>query len=1145
MGKLAFSHVSAVMAALAGACGPVSAAPGGQGPYNFDLPSGGAGYVRPLAGWDGKPRVPAGGAWTIFAWVEPSEIAAGRSLIGGVGDPSAGGRFLALYDGRPAVWTPSGEVAATQRLKPGAWRFLAAVADGARVRLYVDGSLAAEGPLSAAETPAIVRLAPRKAAGTLNFGGRVAGFTAEPGARSDDQVAALYAKRPDFSLVVFDTGAPTWPVQDRAWVGLLEPQDPWTLPKSGRAPSKPVAKPPYDGPALQSRGPDAWTLAKWSLVEAPKTTGSGAEISTAGFAARGWYPATVPGTVLTTLVDRGVYPDPAYGLNNMAIPETLARQDYWYRTEFTAPESLSGRRQLITFKGINYHAEVWLNGERLGSIEGAFVRGRFDVTGRLKPGQVNALAVRISPPPHPGIPHEQSLAAGAGGNGGMQALDGPTFIATEGWDWIPGVRDRNTGLWQDVVLSGSGVVRLGDSQVVTTLPKADNSEADVEIDVPVKNLGDRPVETEVSAAFDDVRVARILLVPPGETTVRFTPAEFPALAVRHPRLWWPNGYGDPALHVLHLAASVSGAESDRADVRFGMRRITYELSLMDTSGRLRRVEVDPSMGRELGQTIVDGSHEGIRTSEDGWVASLTREGEASPAVKPLPPTPLSPFLVIRVNGVRIAARGGSWGMDDFMKRVSRERLEPFFRLHRDARINIVRNWVGQDTEDVFYDLADEYGLLICNDFWDSTQDFQLEPQDVPLFLTNAADVIARYRNHPSIAIWFGRNEGVPQPILNEGLEKLVHDLDGTRYYSGSSNRVNLQDSGPYSYREPESYFTTLSKGFAVEVGTPSFPTLEAFEAMTPPEDRWPISDSWAYHDWHQDGNGDVHSFMQAMADKLGPATDLADFERKAQLLNYETYRAIFEGMNAELWTRTSGRMLWMTQPAWPSTHWQILSHDYDTHAAYYGVKAAAEKVHVQLSLPDHRLELVNNGLTPLEGVSVRARVVALGGRPLSDRRYELGARANDVAQGPRLDLDELIAANGAVVVELEARGRGGAFLSRNVYWLIRDAVGGRGLSQMKPQPVSITAAVSGSGPEAHVTVTLQNAGSAPSLNNKLTLLDASGARILPAYYSDNYVSLLPGERRVVDIVYPAAVAKGAPHVTLRGWDTVPVEARAR
>ena len=393
-------------------------------------------------------------------------------------------------------------------------------------------------------------------------------------------------------------------------------------------------------------------------------------------------------------------------------------------------------------------------------------------------------------------------------------------------------------------------------------------------------------------------------------------------------------------------------------------------------------------------------------------------------------------------------------MDDWRKRVSRERLEPYFRLHREAHLNIIRNWVGQNTEDVFYDLADEYGLLILNDFWASTQDFQLEPQDVPLFLANAADVISRYRNHPSIALWFGRNEGVPQPILNEGLQQLVHDLDGTRYYSGSSNRVNLRDSGPYNYRDPASYFTEHAKGFAVEVGTPSFPTLEAFEAIVPPQDRWPISDDWAYHDWHQDGNGATGSFMKAMADRLGAPTGLEDFERKAQLMNYETYRAVFEGMNAQLWTRSSGRMLWMTQPAWPSTMWQIYSHDYDTHAAFYGVKAAAEPVHIQISPPDQRLELVNNTLAPIRGVAVRARIISLAGKPLAERRFTLDVAADDVTIGQSLDLDDLLAANGVLIVRLDADSSAGATLSGNLYWLTRSLSPPAERSAARPSPIA-------------------------------------------------------------------------------------------
>jgi hypothetical protein len=238
-------------------------------------------------------------------------------------------------------------------------------------------------------------------------------------------------------------------------------------------------------------------------------------------------------------------------------------------------------------------------------------------------------------------------------------------------------------------------------------------------------------------------------------------------------------------------------------------------------------------------------------------------------------------------------------------------------------------------------------------------------------------------------------------------------------------------------------------------------------------------------------------------------------------------------------------MLWMTQPAWPSTHWQILSHDYDTHAAYYGVKEAAEKVHVQLSLPDHRLELVNNGLEPLSGVRVTARIDALDGRRLGERRVELAAAADDVTQGPRLDLAGLLAEQGAVVVELQAEGRDGQPLSRNVYWLAKDAAGSRKLAAMTPQPVTLSAKLSEAGAEPKVTVTLVNTGAAPSLNNKLTLVDGQGRRILPAYYSDNYVSLLPGERRTVEIAYPASAGQGTPHVALRGWNTVAVEVQAR
>ncbi|PIB89901.1 LamG-like jellyroll fold domain-containing protein [Caulobacter sp. FWC2] len=1118
-----------------------AAAQAAWGPYNADFPAGGGGLSRPLAGKAEGDILPAGGPWSIHGWVQVSEAVSAPSLVAGLGDPEAGGRFLTVDGGAFGVWTGGQPLSVKAAIKPGDWRFVAAVSDGAKVTLYVDGASAGEAPVAAAATPAIIALAPRKVAGFSPFAGRIADFAAEGRALSESEIKTAAARKPD-PLTVYESGSPNWPVQVRQMYGQVTPQEAWTRPKGKGAISAPVAKPAYAGPALVADGPDAWTLKRWSLVEAPKVAQDGAVVSTPTYDARAWYAATVPGTVLTTLVDRGVYPDPDYGLNNTAIPESLNKQAYWYRSSFETPASAAGKRLLLTFKGVNYAAEIWLNGEKLGELKGAFIRGQFDVTGKLKPGQ-NALAVKVSPPPHPGLAHEESLTAGVGENGGMMALDGPTFIASEGWDWIPSVRDRNTGLWQDVVLTASGEARLGDAHVVTTLPKADNSQADIEITAPVENLTGHPVQATVTAAFDGFNVSKTVTLAPGAGSVVLSPAEFPQLSVAHPKLWWPNGYGDPALHDLKLSVAVDGQASDQKTIRFGIRQITYDLSLMNPSGHLRRVEVDFSKARQLGQDITDGSHEGIRKVADGWATSLTAQGDASPAVRDADDASLTPYLVIKVNGVKIAARGGNWGTDDWRKRVDRTRLEPYFRLHKDAHLNIIRNWVGQNTEDAFFDLADEYGLLVLNDFWDSTQDYNLEAQDVPLFLANAADVISRYRNHPSIVLWFGRNEGVPQPILNEGLEKLVHDLDGTRWYTGSSNRVNLQNSGPYSYKEPQTYFTDHAKGFSVEVGTPSFPTLEAFEAAVPAPDRWPISDSWAYHDWHPTGNGATKSFLDAMTAKLGAPTSLEDFERKAQLLNYETHRAIFEGMNQELWTKSSGRLLWMTQPAWPSTMWQILSHDYDTHAAFYGTQKGAEIIHVQMSQPDHRLALVNNGLTPIIGASLRARVLGLDGKLLADRTSRIDAGANSTALGETLDLSGPLA-QGAVVVRLDLTAADGAPLSSNLYWTAKDAEGERKLSAMSAQPVSLAAAAGKSGAETLVTVTLANTGSAPALNGKLTLVDAKGARILPAYYADNYVSLLPGERRTVEIRYPGEARAGA-KVELRGWNVIPVAAKVR
>jgi hypothetical protein len=1088
------------------------------------------------------------GAYTISLWVELSSDAPRDVLLAGFGDPLAeNSRFLGIDNGRPMIRYGVGNtLVANSALPQSGWHFLAATSDGTTVSLSVDGKEAARGTMLSGAVAARLVIAPTEAITDLpvmHFGGNLAQVMLRPESVTQQALRENASHSPDSLLLHWQDASLSWPVQTRGQAGYIAPQDPSLMPTTLAPFGKPSVKPlpPSSAPALEPVGQQQWALrSHWKLTAATDVGAAGSQISSVGFEDRSWMHATVPGTVLTSMVDRGIYSDPDFGLNNLAIPESLNKQDYWYRIEFATPREVTGHRVVLTFLGINYAAEVWLNGKRVGNVRGAFIRGSFDVTDLLRRAGKNALGVRISPPPHPGIPMEQSIKAGPGENGGAMCLDGPTFVATEGWDWIPAIRDRNSGIWQDVVLSVNGALQLGDARVVTHLPLPETSSADVSIDVPIHNSSAQPVQGKLHAAFEGVSLDKSLTIAPGDSLVSLSPAEYANLHLLKPRLWWPNGYGRPDLYHLKLSLAEGATVSDHKDVTFGVREITYELSLFDDTGHLRREEVFPTVARQNKVEVVDVRHQAMRQTAEYWAPSLTPEGERSSAVTPVSDEPGFTDLVIKVNGVRIAARGGNWGMDDSRKRVSREHLEPFFRLHREANLNIIRNWVGQNTEETFYELADEYGLMVWNDFWASTQDYNVEPQDVPLFLANARDVVRRFRNHPSIVIWCGRNEGVPQPVLNEGLIDMLREEDGTRYYTPGSNRIDLRNSGPYLYQDPTLYYTTLDKGFSVELGIASLSTLESLQATIAAPDQWPVSDAWAYHDWHQSGNGDVHSLVQHMEQEFGGSTSLPDFERKAQMFNYVDHRAIFEGFNQHLFSPNSGRMLWMTQPAWPSNNWQILSSDYDTQASFYGVKKACEPLHLQLDLSDYTVTAVNTTGESAHGLHVEATVYDLSGKELSLREEPLELPPNKAMPLFPLTLGPLFLQEQAVLVRLQMTDSAGLVISRNVYWLAGKESDYRKLTSMPAAQLSLNASTREIEGESAIEVVVRNTGTVPALATKLTLQNAAThERILPAYYSDNYVSLLPGESLHLTIRYPSAGAgsrKLAPAVGVRGWN---------
>jgi len=939
-------------------------------------------------------------------------------------------------------------------------------------------------------------------------------------------------------------------------------QPPETLPQS-RAPiptAQRKAKLAKRGePSL--RGNELVFNAGWELAEAPRLKADGAVLSQPGVDTREWYDATVPGTVLTTLVEQGVYPDPYFGLNNLAIPESLNKQDYWYRTEFTVPAAFAGRELWLQFKGINYYAEVWLNGQYLGHITGAFTRGEFQVGGLARPGARNVLAVMVAPPPDPGLPSEQSVKFGPGDNGGALCLDGPTFACSEGWDWIPALRDRCTGLWQEVVLRATGPVTIVDPQVTTELPLPDTTRADLAIRTELRNASASVQQGILKGAFEGARFEQPVTLQAGETSVvTFLPAAFPQLTLRQPRLWWPNGYGRPELYHLQLSfVTRDKQESDRAAVRFGVRELSYELAVKTAAGPVERVEFRPTLARGSSQPVIDNRRTTMlwgaenqearaRTNDpqakppttpfwygerQATTVGLWPGAENSPALRPVQDPAMGPFLVIKVNGQRIECLGGNWGMDDAMKRISRERLEPYVRLHRDAHLTMIRNWSGQSTSETFYNLCDEYGLLVWNDFWLNTEGWNYNAADSDLFLRNVADTLKRYRNHPCIALWCPRNEGVPPQPLHEGIDRRIRELDGTRYYQPNSRLVNLRNSGPWSNLPLEKYFVELNQGFSTEMGASSIPSAEVMRSMMPAADLWPPADVWAYHDLHSKGSGDRGSIFGRIAKRYGEAQNLEDLCRKAQMANYETYRAIYEGFNSRLWKSCSGVLVWMSHPSWPSVVWQFYTWDYEPNASLFGAMKAAEPVHIQMNLPGCRVAVVNHHAAPLDNVTASASLYDLAGRPVQHRRSKLTAGPNAVTDAFTLDWP----ADGAYLAQLELRDRKGRLLSDNFYWHARDEEQLRQLNQLPRAALTGKLRAKQSRDGWVVEARLSNSSGTPALAIKLTLRDSTtGRRILPAYYSDNYFSLLPGKSRALRIEFAGAEQK--PQLDLDGWNVV-------
>jgi hypothetical protein len=813
----------------------------------------------------------------------------------------------------------------------------------------------------------------------------------------------------------------------------------------------------------------AWRLQRDSLTNA-----SGETISQPGFADKDWIVATVPGTVLTSYLNVGAVPNPDFGDNQLQISDSFFYADFWYRDEFTAPQLAKGEHAWLNFDGINWKADVFLNGAKVGRIEGGYMRGKFDVTGVIHPGAFNALAVRIEKPATPGMVKEKGAPGRGIGNGGALGADNPTYHASAGWDWMSTIRGRNIGIWADVYLTQSGAVTIENPLVTTTLPLPDTSRADVAIEVTLRNSGSEPTAGTLRARFGTATAEMAVTIDAGAAkTVRLDPSNNPALRLEKPKLWWPNGYGDPDLYPVELSFLTAQKQiSDTKRFQAGVRQFTY-----------------------------------------------SEEGNS---------------LRLWINGRRFIARGGNWGFPESMLRYRAREYEAAVRYERDEHFTMIRNWVGQTGDEAFYDACDRYGIVVWQDFWLANPADGPDPDDNDFFLRVAKDYILKIRNHPSVGLYCGRNEGMPPKAIDDGLAALTAELHPGLHYIPSSADDNTRGTGTYvvtghgPYRnEPQKYYFANTRAkMHSEMGSPNVVTMDSLRLTMPESAMWPQSNIWPMHDF-----GLRSPFTEAVTQGFGPVDNIADWVKFAQFVNYDAYRGMFEGQSKY----RMGLLIWMSHSSWPSLLWQTYDYFFDTDGGYFGAKKGSEPLHVQWNAASDAVEVVNYSAGEARGLTVHAEILNMDGAIKWEKSAAVDSVEDSTVSPLALEYPSGLSAVHFIRLTLT---RGAEIVSRNFYWRGMQENDLHTLRDLPKVKVEATTRVVRQGDRWALTTELHNASTAPALMVRVKVVRAkSGDRILPVLFDDNYVALMPGERRTIRAELSHADTRGeTPRVVVEGFN---------
>jgi exo-1,4-beta-D-glucosaminidase len=826
----------------------------------------------------------------------------------------------------------------------------------------------------------------------------------------------------------------------------------------------------------------------WQIQSSCQVKASGAQISTAGFDPKGWHRSDMPATVVGALVTDKTYPDPNYGTNFKTFPGMdyssktfFANQDmpknspfrcsWWFRTEFTT----SGDRKTkwLDLLGINYRANVWLNGNKIADakdVAGTFATFEFNVSKSLQAGKANALALEIFAP-------------------------GKNDLGMSWVDWNPTPPDKNLGIWKEVFLRSSGDVSLRNPFVSAKLD-SEYKNAALTISADLRNVSDQGVSGVLRAEVNGKQVSQPISLNAGEIkTVRFAAEQYAQLRLENAKLWWPYTMGEQNLYTAKLSFDIGNEASDSADVTFGIREVTSE---------------------------------------------LTDKG----------------YRLFKVNGRKILIRGAAWA-PDLLLRWSSKRLDTDLNYVRDMGLNTIR-LEGRIDREEFYEKTDRLGILVmpgwtCCDAWEQWDKWKEEQHKIAG--ESLRSQIRILRNHPSVFVWLYGSDGPPPADVEKMYVGILKDLEWPNPSLSSASATattvtgdsGVKMTGPYEYVPPVYWLADTKAGGAYGYNTetspgPAVPPRESLERFIPKDHLWPIDDVWNYH-----AGGErfttINVFTEGLNRRYGTATSLDDYLRKAQAVAYDGERAMFEAYGRNKYTAT-GVIQWMLNNAWPSLIWHLYDYYQVPAGGYFGTKKAMEPVHVQYSYDDNSVAVVNSTYSALQGLKVSTKLYNLDATVKGAREETINLPLDSSTKA--FDLPKIDDLTKTYFLSLQLHDSGGKLLSDNFYWLStkpdvmdwehkQDTVYTpqaefgdlSGLNTLPETRLEVVSAKEDRSNRSGARISVRNPSRSIAFMVHLRVTRGPrGEDVTPIFWSDNYFSLLPGEEKEVTATYDVSDLDG-------------------